>query len=156
MDRPSGRYFEELHKGDIYRHKLTRTVTETDNLLITTLTMNTQLLHLDEEFCKTHSIAGTRLVNSIFTLGVVVGVGVSEVSNGTTVGNLGFKDITFPAPVLIGDTLHAETEVLDKRESASRPTAGIVQFEHRGFNQRGELIAKIHRVALMMKQPSNV
>jgi acyl dehydratase len=153
MERPSGRYYEELNPGDIIRHALTRTVTETDNLLITTLTMNTQLLHLDEEFCKKHSIAGTRLVNSIFTLGCVVGVGVSDVSNGTTVGNLGFKDITFPAPVLIGDTLKAETEVLEKRESASRPDAGIVHFEHRGYNQRNELIARIHRIALMMKAP---
>jgi acyl dehydratase len=92
-------------------------------------------------------------VNSIFTLGCVVGVGVSDVSNGTTVGNLGFKDITFPAPVLIGDTLKAETEVLEKRESASRPDAGIVHFEHRGYNQRNELIARIHRIALMMKAP---
>lgn len=153
MERPSGRYYEELIPGDIIRHALTRTVTETDNLLITTLTMNTQLLHLDEEFCKKHSIAGTRLVNSIFTLGCVVGVGVSDVSNGTTVGNLGFKDITFPAPVLIGDTLRAETEVLEKRESASRPDAGIVHFEHRGYNQRNQLIARIHRIALMMKTP---
>ncbi len=156
MDRPSGRYYEELNKGDIFRHQLTRTVTETDNLLFTTLSMNTQLLHLDEEFCKTHSIAKTRLVNSIFTLGTVIGVGVTDVSNGTTVGNLGFKDIEFPAPVLIGDTLRAETEVLDKRESASRPTAGIVQFEHRGYNQRNQLVAKIHRVALMMKKPADV
>jgi len=156
MDRPSGRYYEELNKGDLFRHQLTRTVTEADNLLITTLTMNTQLLHLDEEFSKTHSIAKTRLVNSIFTLGTVIGVGVSDVTNGTTVANLGFKDISFPAPVLIGDTLRAETEVLDKRESASRPEAGIVHFEHRGFNQRNELVAKIYRIALMMKKPAHV
>lgn len=156
MDRPSGRYYEELEKGHVFRHQVTRTVTETDNLLITTLTMNTQLLHLDEEFCKTHSVAKTRLVNSIFTLGTVIGVGVSDVSNGTTVANLGFKDISFPAPVLIGDTLRAETEVLDKRESASRPDAGIVHFEHRGYNQRNELVAKIYRIALMMKRPADV
>ena len=128
-------------------------MTETDNLLITTLTMNTQLLHLDEEFAKEHSVSGMRLVNSIFTLGLVVGVSVNDVSNGTTVGNLGFKDVTFPAPVSIGDTLRAETEVLAKRESTSRPTAGIVEFEHRGYNQKGVLVAKIHRIAMMMKQP---
>ena len=155
MARPSGKYFEELEVGAVFRHPLTRTVTETDNLLITTLTMNTQLLHLDEEFAKEHSVSGTRLVNSIFTLGTVVGVGVSDVSNGTTVGNLGFKDITFPAPVSIGDTLRAETEVLTKRESKSRPTAGIVEFEHRGYNQKGVLVAKIHRIAMMMKQPQD-
>ena len=155
MPRPSGRYYEELHPGEVFRHALTRTVTEADNLLITTLTMNTQLLHLDEEFCKTHSIAKTRLVNSIFTLGLVAGISVTDVSNGTTVGNLGFKDISFPAPVLIGDTLRAETEVLEKRESASRPEAGIVQFEHRGFNQHDVLVARIHRVALMMKTPAH-
>ncbi|RIA43824.1 acyl dehydratase [Hephaestia caeni] len=155
MERPSGKYYEELEVGHVFRHPLTRTVTETDNLLITTLTMNTQLLHLDEEFAKEHSVSGTRLVNSIFTLGLVVGVGVSDVSNGTTVGNLGFKDISFPAPVSIGDTLRAETEVLSKRESKSRPNAGIVEFEHRGYNQKGTLIAKIHRIALMMKVPTD-
>lgn len=153
MERPSGRYFEELEVGQVFRHPLTRTVTETDNLLITTLTMNTQLLHLDEEFSKEHSMSGTRLVNSIFTLGLIVGVSVSDVTNGTTVGNLGFKDVSFPAPVSIGDTLRAETEVLTKRESKSRPTAGIVELEHRGYNQKGVLVARIHRIAMMMKQP---
>src|SRR3546814_37597 len=153
MERPSGKYYEELEVGHVFRHPLTLTVTETDNLLIPTLTMNTQLLHLDEEFAKEHSVSGTRLVNSIFTLGLVVGIGVSDVSNGTTVGNLGFKDISFPAPVSIGDTLRAETEVLSKRESKSRPNAGIVEFEHRGYNQKDTLIARIHRIALMMKVP---
>ena len=155
MTRPSGKYYEELEVGTVFKHPLTRTVTETDNLLITTLTMNTQLLHLDEEFSKEHSVSGTRLVNSIFTLGLVVGVSVSDVSNGTTVGNIGFKEITFPAPVSIGDTLRAETEVLARRESKSRPTTGIVEFEHRGYNQKGVLIAKIHRIALMMKTPES-
>ena len=154
MTRPSGKYFEELDVGAIFEHSLTRTVTETDNLLITTLTMNTQLLHLDEEFAKGHSVSGTRLVNSIFTLGLIVGISVADVTNGTTVGNLGFKAISFPAPVSIGDTLRAETEVLSKRESASRPTAGIVEFEHRGYNQHGVLVTKIHRIAMMMKQTS--
>ncbi len=154
MTRPSGRYYEELVIGTVFRHPLTRTVTETDNLLITTLTMNTQLLHLDEEFSKEHSASGTRLVNSIFTLGLIVGISVSDVSNGTTLGNLGFKEVTFPAPVSIGDTLRAETEVLAKRESKSRPNAGIVELEHRGFNQHGVLVAKIHRLAMMLKQPA--
>lgn len=154
--KPTGKYFEELQPGDVFKHSLSRTVTEADNLLITTLTMNTQLLHLDEEFSKKHSVAGTRLVNSLFTLGTVCGVSVADVTNGTTLGNLGFEEVRFPAPVVIGDTLYAETEILSKRESASRPDAGIVHLEHRGHNQRGELVAKIHRVALMMKKPSHV
>jgi acyl dehydratase len=148
-----GKYFEELEVGAIFRHAVTRTVTETDNLLFTVMTMNTQPLHLDEEFSK-NSVAGTRLVNSIFTLGLVIGVGVSEVSGGTTVANLGFQEITFPRPVLIGDTLHAETEIMEKRLSNSRPNAGIVRYEHRGFNQRDELVAKISRTALMLRQPA--
>lgn len=154
MERPSGKYFDELEVGHVFRHSLTRTVTEADNLLVTTLTMNTQLLHLDEEFCKEHSITGTRLVNSIFTLGLVLGLSVSDVSNGTIVANLGFKEISFTAPVSIGDTLRAETEVLAKRRSKSRPTAGVVEFEHRGYNQKGVLVTKIHRMALMMNTPT--
>lgn len=148
----AGKYFEELEIGTVFKHVVRRTVTETDNLLFTVMTMNTQPLHLDEEFSK-NSVAGTRLCNSIFTLGLVIGVGVSEVSGGTTVANLGFQEITFPRPVLIGDTLHAETEIKDKRPSESRPNAGIVHFEHRGYNQRGELVAKIARTALMLKKP---
>jgi len=148
----AGKYFEELTVGTVFKHVVRRTVTETDNLLFTVMTMNTQPLHLDEEFSK-NSVAGTRLCNSIFTLGLVIGVGVSEVSGGTTVANLGFQEITFPRPVLIGDTLHAETEITAKRPSGSRPNAGIVHFEHRGFNQRDELVAKIARIALMLKRP---
>ena len=155
MSNPiQGKYFEEFETGTVFRHAVTRTVTETDNLLFTVMTMNTQPLHLDEEYSKTESVAGTRLCNSIFTMGLVIGVGVSEITGSTTVANLGFTDITFPRPVLIGDTLHAETEVVDKRESESRPSAGIVFFEHRGYNQRGELVAKIRRTALMKRRPA--
>lgn len=154
MSEPvSGKYFEQLEVGTLFRHAVRRTVTETDNLLFTVMTMNTQPLHLDEEFSK-NSVAGTRLCNSIFTLGLVIGVGVSEVSGGTTVANLGFQEITFPRPVLIGDTLHAETEIMERRVSESRPNAGIVRFEHRGFNQRDELVAKISRTALMLLRPA--
>ena len=154
MSEPvSGKYFDELEIGTLFRHAVRRTVTETDNLLFTVMTMNTQPLHLDEEFSK-NSVAGTRLCNSIFTLGLVIGVGVSEVSGGTTVANLGFQEITFPRPVLIGDTLHAETEVMERRVSESRPNAGIVRFEHRGYNQRNELVAKISRTALMLLRPA--
>lgn len=153
MTRPSGRYFEELEVGQVFAHALRRTVTESDNLLVTTLTMNTQALHLDAEFAAEHSVTGRILVNSMFTLALVVGISVSDVTNGTTVGNLGFKEVTFPAPVTVGDTIRVETEVLGKRESKSRPANGIVEFEHRGYNQAGVLVAKVHRLALMMKAP---
>lgn len=152
-DQASGKYFEEMEIGAVFKHAVRRTVTETDNLLFTVMTMNTQPLHLDEEFSK-DSVAGTRLCNSIFTLGLIIGVGVSEMTGGTTVANLGFQEITFPRPVLIGDTLRAETEIMDKRESQSRPNAGVVHFEHRGYNQRGELVAKAARTALMLKKPT--
>ena len=148
-----GLWYEEFQPGVIYQHRPGRTITEADNVLFTTLTMNTQLLHLDAEFAKDHSVTGKILVNSMFTLALVVGISVSDVTNGTTVGNLGFKEVTFPAPVSIGDTIRVETEVLAKRESKSRPTNGIVEFEHRGFNQKGELVAKVHRLAMMMKSP---
>lgn len=154
MTRPTGRYYDELDVGQVFRHALTRTVTETDNLLVTTLTMNTQLLHLDAEFARENSVSGKILVNSMFTLALVVGISVSDVTNGTTVGNLGFKEVTFPAPVSIGDTIRVETEVLAKRESKSRPTTGIVEFEHRGYNQRGELVIRAHRLAMMVKAPA--
>ncbi len=148
-----GLYFEEFKVGDVYKHAVTRTVTETDNLLFSVLTHNTQPLHLDEEFSK-GTIHGTRLVNSIFTLGLIIGVGVTELTLGTTLGNLGFEDITFPAPVKIGDTLRAETVIVDKRESKSRTDSGIVYFEHRGYNQKGELVCKAKRAGLMVKNPS--
>jgi acyl dehydratase len=149
----SGKYLEELLVGDIYRHAVTRTVTEIDNLLFCTLTHNTQPLHLDEEFGKA-SIYGSRVVNSIYTLGLVVGVGVTELTLGTTLGNLGFGEIAFPNPVRIGDTLRSETEVMSCRESKSRSDSGIVEFESRGYNQRDEVVATIRRMALMMKRPS--
>jgi acyl dehydratase len=153
--RVSGKYFEELNAGDVYKHAITRTVTETDNLLFSVLTHNTQPLHLDEEFCK-QSIYGTRIVNSCFTLGLVTGVSVNDLTLGTTLGNLGYEEISFMKPVLIGDTLYAETEIVEKRESKSRPNAGIVKFEHRGFNQRGEMVCKIVRTGLMSKRPPSM
>ncbi|MFM0006255.1 MaoC family dehydratase [Paraburkholderia dipogonis] len=153
--RVSGKYFEELNAGNVYKHAITRTVTETDNLLFSALTHNTQPLHLDEEFCK-QSIYGTRIVNSCFTLGLITGVSVNDLTLGTTLGNLGYEEISFTKPVLIGDTLYAETEIIEKRESKSRPNAGIVKFEHRGFNQRGEMVCKIVRTGLMSKRPPNV
>ncbi|KOS56553.1 MaoC family dehydratase [Rhodococcus rhodochrous] len=151
----SGLYFEELEPGLVIKHAVTRTVTETDNLLFTTLTLNVQPLHLDAEFAK-HSMYGERIVNSVFTLGVVVGIPVQETTLGTTLGNLGFEEIAFPAPVLIGDTLRIETEILSRRESKSRPDTGIVRFEHRGFNQNDKLICRVQRSGLMLKKPAEV
>lgn len=149
-----GRYFDELNIGDVYPHAIHRTVTETDNLLFSTLTHNTQPLHLDEEFAK-GEMFGRRLVNSIYTLGFAVGVGVTELTLGTTLGNLGFGQIDFPKPVFIGDTLRSETTVVDKRESKSRPDAGIVEFETRGYNQRDEVVVIARRKAYMKKMPKD-
>ncbi|WP_085990908.1 MaoC family dehydratase [Oceanobacillus senegalensis] len=145
-----GKYFEEFTVGDIYKHRPGRTVTETDNLLFTTLTHNTQSLHLDEEYSK-GTIHGGRIVNSLFTLSFVVGVSVGDMTEGTTIGNLGFDETKFPAPVRIGDTLKAETEIIGKRESKSRPNAGIVWFEHRGYNQKGELVVRAKRSGMILK-----
>lgn len=149
-----GKYFDELEVGAVFRHQVTRTVTEMDNVLFTTLTMNVQPLHLDEEFAK-GSIFGQRLVNSIFTLGLVVGLSVADTTLGTTVGNLGFEQVEFPKPVFHGDTIRVETEVVDKRESRSRPTTGVVWFEHRGYNQRGELVCRAKRAGMILKKPTD-
>lgn len=150
----SGRWFEDLSEGQIYPHGTTRTVTETDNVLFTTLTMNPQPLHLDAEFAARTEF-GRPLVNSLFTLGLVVGLAVPELTLGTTIANLGFEQIEFPNPVFIGDTVHAVTEVLSVRASASRPGAGVVQFEHRGYNQRDELICRAIRAAMMHRRPTD-
>lgn len=148
----AGLYFEDLVEGRHFRHDITRTVTETDNLLISTLTHNPQPLHLDAEFCKGTEF-GQILVNSMFTFALMVGVSVGDTTLGTTIANLGMTDVRFPAPVFIGDTLRTETRVLERRESKSRPDAGIVVFEHRSLNQRGEEVAICKRSALMRKKP---
>ncbi|QUH01810.1 MaoC family dehydratase [Saccharopolyspora erythraea] len=147
----SGLHFEEFEVGAVIEHATTRTVTETDNLLFTTLTMNPQPLHLDEEFGK-NSVFGARIVNSVFTLGLVTGIPVAETTLGTTLGNLGFEEVTFPQPVLIGDTLRVETEVLDKRESRSKPDRGVVRLEHRAYNQRDELVCRLRRAGMMKRK----
>ncbi len=148
-----GKYFEELAVGDVFKHEPARTITETDNLIFTALTMNPQPLHLDAEFAG-KSEFGQRVVNSIFTLGLAVGLSVGDTTLGTTVGNLGFEQVEFPKPVFIGDTLYSETEVVEKRESRSRPQWGIVTFEHRATNQRGEIIMRCRRAAMMQRRPS--
>ena len=148
----TGKYFEELEIGMRFEHQPGRTVTETDNLLFTTMTLNPQPLHLDAEFAS-RTPHGQILVNSIFTLGVVVGLSVGDTTMGTTLGNLGFDKTTFPNPVFIGDTISVTTEVIDKRPSASKPDRGIVTFEHKGSNQRGEIVCSCLRGAMMMRQP---
>jgi len=151
--RPGGLWFEEMTPGLVVHHAMTRTVTETDNTLFSVMTMNPQPLHLDETFAAETEF-GTRVVNSLFTLSLLVGMSVYETTLGTTVANLGFEEIAFPAPVIPGDTLHAETEVLAARPSSSRPGQGIVTLEHRAYNQRDELVARCRRSALMKGQPS--
>jgi len=148
----SGRWFEELEPGTVVRHAVTRTITESDNVLFTCLTMNPQPLHLDAEFAAGTEF-GQPLVNSLFTLGLLVGLTVHELTLGTTVANLGFSIVEFPNPMFHGDTLHAESEVLEARGSRSRPDAGIVTFEHRGLNQRDQLTVRCHRQALMRRRP---
>jgi acyl dehydratase len=148
----SGRWFEDLTPGLVIDHVLTRTVTESDNTLFSTMTMNPQPLHLDESFAEQTEF-GTRIVNSLFTLSLLIGLSVYETTLGTTVGNLGFEDITFPLPVIPGDSIRAQTEVISARASSSRPTQGVVVFEHRAFNQRGELVAQCRRSALMYRRP---
>ena len=146
----AGLYFEEFAEGQVFEHAMSRTVTEMDNVLFTTLTMNPQPLHLDAEFAKTTEF-GRPLVNSIFTLGLVIGMTVGDTTLGTTVANLGMTDVRFPKPVFHGDTLHAVTRVLAVRDSKSRADAGLVEFEHSAINQRGEIVAICKRTALMKR-----
>lgn len=149
----SGKYFEELEIGAVFEHEPGRTVTETDNLLFSTMSLNMQPLHVDAEFAKKAQF-GQILVNSMFTLAVVVGVSVKDTTLGTTVGNLGFEETRFPNPVFIGDTIRASTEVVARRESKSRPEWGIVTFKHIGTNQRDEVICTCIRNGMMIRKPT--
>jgi acyl dehydratase len=146
-----GRRYEELEPGIVLVHQPSRTVTETDNLLFSTLTMNPQPLHLDAEFAK-RSLHGQILVNGLFTLSLMMGLTVADTTLGTTAGNLGFEAIDFPAPVFIGDTITAETEVIGRRISRSRPAYGIVEFEHRGRNQRDGIVVSCRRSGLIARR----
>ena len=148
-----GRYFDEWQVGDRVAHSVTRTVTETDNVLISALTHNPQPLHLDHEAAAASEF-GKPLVNSIYTFGLMVGVSVSDTTLGTLVANLGYDKLIFPSPVFVGDTLRSESECTEIRESKSRPNAGIVTWEHRSFNQRDELVCKCSRSALLKKKPA--
>ena len=149
----AGLYFEEFEVGMEFNHPLTRTVTEMDNIMFCAMTHNPQPLHLDEEFSK-KTMFGQRIVNSLFTLGLVIGVTVADTTLGTTLGNLGMTDVRFINPVFHGDTVHVVTKITDKRESKSRPTTGIVTFEHYGFNQDDKEIAYCVRPGLIMKRPA--
>jgi acyl dehydratase len=147
-----GLYFEQFSVGQAFAHPIRRTVTEADNVFFTAITHNPAQLHLDEEYGKTTEF-GTRIVNSLFTLGLMIGISVGETTLGTTVANLGMDEVRFPKPVFHGDTLHVESEVLELRESRSRPQNGIVVFVHRAINQRGEIVATCKRSALMLRKP---
>jgi acyl dehydratase len=147
----AGLYYEEFKVGMEFQHPLTRTVTEMDNILFCAMTHNPQPLHLDEEFSK-KTMYGQRIVNSLFTLGLVIGVTVGDTTLGTTLGNLGMTDIRFKNPVFHGDTVHVVTRIKDMRESKSRPNEGIVTFEHTGYNQRDQEICYVVRTALMRKK----
>ena len=149
----AGLYFEQFELKQVFSHTIRRTVTEADNVFFTALTHNPAALHLDEEYCREHTEFGQRLVNSAFTLGLVVGISVGDTTLGTTVGNLGWDEVRFPRPVFHGDTIHVESEVIALKESRSRPDNGIVVFEHRGFNQRNELVVVCKRAALMLRAP---
>jgi len=148
----SGLYFEEFSVGQMFDHPIRRTVTETDNVLFTTLTHNPAALHLDAEYMKGTEF-GQPIVNSCLTLGLMVGISVNDTTHGTTVANLGWDDVRFPKPVFHGDTLRIESEVLELRDSKSRPENGIVIFAHRAFNQDDVLVGHCKRTALMHRRP---
>ena len=150
-----GLYYEQFEVGQVIRHVMRRTVTEADNVWFSTATCNPAAIHLDEEYCREHTEFGTRIVNSGFTLGLIIGLSVGDTTLGTTVGNLGMDEVRFPNPVFHGDTIRVETEVLDKRESKSRPTQGIVTLMHRGYNQREEIVGSMKRFALIYKEPKS-
>jgi len=150
----SGLWFEDLTEGLVVDAEWTRTVTEADNVLFCSMTMNVQKLHLDAEFAAATEF-GRPLVNSLFTLGLVIGMSVHNLTMGTTVANLGMTDVAFPRPVFAGDTIRVLSTVLSARPSRSRPDAGIVTFRHQGFNQRDELVATCDRAGLMLRRPAS-
>jgi acyl dehydratase len=148
-----GLYFEDFEVGQEFSHALTRTVTEMDNTLFSLLTLNPQPLHIDAHFAAKTEF-GQRIFNSLYTLGIMIGMTVYDTTLGTTVANLGMTDVVFPKPVFHGDTLHATTKVISLRESKSRPTAGIVEFEHQALNQNDEVVGRCRRTALMHRRPA--
>lgn len=150
-----GLWFEELEPGTVVHHAVRRTVTETDNVMFTTMTMNTAPLHLDAAYAATTEFKRP-LMNSMFTMALVVGISVTELTLGTIVAQLGVSDAQFPAPVFAGDTIRVETEVISARKSRSRDDSGLVVFEHRAYNQESVLVCSLRRMGLMYKEPKNV
>lgn len=148
----AGLYFEDLEVGRRFEHAIRRTVTETDNVLFSTLTHNPAPLHVDHEYMKQHSEFGQPLVNSFFTLGLIVGISINDTTLGTTVANLGVEDARFPNPLFVGDTVRVETEVVAARASRSRPGNGIATLEHRGYNQHDVLVASCRRAVLVLRR----
>lgn len=149
----AGLYFEQFSVGQTFVHEVRRTVTDMDNVLFSSLTCNPAALHIDHEYARSTEF-GKPLINSIFTLGLIIGLSVQDTTFGTTVANLGMEETRFPHPVFAGDTLRAESKVISIRDSKSRPTQGIVTFEHRGYNQRDEEVVFCRRNALMMRSPA--
>src|SRR6476660_6356158 len=149
-----GLYFEDFVVGELYQHPLTRTVTQMDNMLFSNMTLNPQPLHIDRHFCEQETEWGKPLMNSLFTLGLMIGIQVSHMTVGTTIANLGMTDVKFPHPLFENDTVHCTTEVLGKRESKSRKGAGIVEFHHKAFNQNNKLVAECKRSACTVRRPA--
>jgi acyl dehydratase len=147
-----GLYFEDFSVGRTFAHRLTRTVTQMDNMLFSNMTLNPQPLHIDAHFCATETEWGRPLMNSLFTLGLMIGISVNDTTVGTTIANLGMSEVRFPAPLFEGDTVRATTEVLAARESRSRPDAGLVEFLHRAYKQDGTLVAECRRTAFMRRR----
>ncbi|MHB2205561.1 MaoC family dehydratase [Methylobacterium sp. CM6257] len=149
-----GLYYEDFEVGAVLSHRLTRTVTQADNILFSSMTLNPQPLHIDAHFCATETEWGRPLMNSLFTLGLMIGISVNDLTLGTTIGNLGMTEVRFPAPLFEGDTVHATTEVAAKRVSRSRPDAGIVDLIHRAYRQDEVLVAECRRQAFMRRRPA--
>jgi acyl dehydratase len=149
----AGLYLDEFSVGQVISHPLRKTITESDNMLFSVMTLNPQPLHIDFDFAA-KSEWGKPLVNSLFTLGLMIGISVHDTTLGTTIGNLGMTDTTFPHPLFHGDTVRVETEVKSVRESKSKPDRGIVEFEHRAYNQDGQLVARTVRQAMMLRKPA--
>lgn len=147
----AGKYYEQLEVGAVFEHEIRRTVTESDNVWFCGATYNPAQIHIDQDYCKGTEF-GQPLINSIFTLGLVIGLTVQDTTLGTTVANLGMTDVRFSKPVYAGDTIRSQTSVIDKRASVSRPNQGVVTFRHQGFNQRGEEVASCLRQALMLRR----
>ena len=149
----SGLYYEDFEPEQTFEHAIRRTLTEMDNVMFSALTHNPQPLHIDRHFCETQTEFGQPLVNSLFTLGLMIGISVNDTTLGTTIANLGMTEVKFPHPLYHGDTVNVVTTVLSKRESKSRPEAGLVEFQHEAFNQDGTLVAVCKRAAFMRKRP---